>query len=190
MDPSIIDGPAMEEACVHISEKMSELEVAVGEIHTMLETVGQLKIQFDGDHFERADKFRQELVAHLKDHMLTLQVAEERRQELQRAIEEGETLRHHFRSQKGGRTKTALLTQWKSLEDVRANLKRRFQSLASLPGQVLKTSSSDDEVVRLERSLSQKSRVVDILAQRLKGSADLSEAEKELLALASSIKSA
>ena len=38
-----------------------------------MKKVEDMSETFDEHHFERADKFRQELVAQLKEHMLTLQ---------------------------------------------------------------------------------------------------------------------
>ena len=78
----------------------------------MLGKVMSQRERFEEDHFDRADRFRESLVAHLKDHMLTLQVAEERKQELHKAIEEGETLKHFFTTQKKNGTQMALLRQW------------------------------------------------------------------------------
>ena len=42
---------------------------------SVVEEIGETSSAFDEQHFERADKFRQDLVGHLKDHMLTLQAS-------------------------------------------------------------------------------------------------------------------
>jgi len=189
LNPQRTDAFVLDEAVAKMNRSMAELQEAVEDIKGRLGEVEQRSESFDEEHFERGDKFRQELVAHLKDHMLTLQVAEERKTELQRAIDEGSVLQEFISSQKHTRTKTALLTQWKCLEGLRSNLRGRFQALASLPGRVLGPgdSSMDDEVGSMERQVHQKTRVVDILVQRLRDCPELTESEQELIALASTI---
>jgi len=188
LDDSCIDGATIHEACHCITQDMVQLDEAVEDLQATMKKVEDMSETFDEHHFERADKFRQELVAQLKEHMLTLQVAEERRQELLRAIDEGNHLSSFFGNEQMTRTKVALLTQWKNLESLRNNLKIRFQNMSNLPSQILTSASltEDDELSEMERHVLQKDRVVDILVQRLRScGADLTPNEEELLALAS-----
>jgi len=188
LDPRHTEPSDLEEATRRIDDQMVELQVAIDELQGMLQGLVAKRERFEEDHFDRADRFREELVSHLKDHMLTLQVAEERKQELHKAIEEGETLKHFFTTQKKNGTQMALLRQWKQMEPVRSNLRRRFQVLSGLQGHVLsKTSAAADEVGALERQVQQKDRVVELLAQRLREAGKevgLTEAEKNLVELA------
>merc|ERR1712100_730189 len=107
----------------------------------------------------RAAMFKQELVTYLMDYMLTLQVAEERRYELKRAITDIQNLTDFINTKRRTLTKVALLNVWKNLESQREDLKRRLMSLASLPGHAivsLTLSGKDKEIDSLARQVEHK----------------------------------
>jgi len=121
--------------------------------------------------------------------MLTLQVAEEREQQMLRCINDAYNIREYIEQQRSGMTKVALLRQWKNMSSLRADLDKRFASVAGLEGQSLEwlaPGGEDQYVQDLERQVQQKDRVVQILKQRLKTSSggQLTEEEAELLELA------
>jgi len=143
--------------------------------------------QYDSQTFERASLIKQELVTYLMDYMLTLQVAEERRYELKRAISDVVNITDFMNTKKRTMTKLALLNVWKNLEPQREDLKRRLTSLAGLPGHAivsLTLSSKDKEIDSLARQVEHKQRIVSILKDRLKSSGvTLMDSDRDLLAL-------
>lgn len=144
--------------------------------------------ELDQELFERSGVFRSELVSYLKEYMLTLQVAEERQQQMIRSINDAYNLREFMEQQRTVMTKVALLRQWKNLENLRGDLNKRLTSLSGLQGQSLAwlaPTREDSEIEDLKRQVQQKDRVVQILKQRLRTSAggNLTQEEGELLSL-------
>merc|ERR1711988_1100536 len=91
----------------------------------------------------------------------------------------------------GSMTKVALLRQWKNLEPLRSDLKRRLATVAGLQGQSLSwlaPMDEDPEVQELKHQVQQKERVVQILKQRLRTSSGkkLTKEEEALLSLCES----
>ena len=143
--------------------------------------------ELDEELFDRSGVMRGELVNYLKEYMLTLQVAEERQQQMMRAINDAYNVREFMEQQKSQVTKVALLRMWKNLESLRVDLGNRLATLCGLEGESLgwlaPTGEEDAEVAELTKSVQQKDRVVQILKQRLRTSAGaaLTQEEQDLL---------
>ena len=69
------------------------------ELVGLCDELDRVNDQFNHDHFERSTCFKAELIGHMKEYMLTLQVAEERKQQLERAVEDAEALHEFFDAQ-------------------------------------------------------------------------------------------
>jgi len=177
----------LEDAYAMIKNKMQEYEAEADALKANLSGLEGIMAQYDGQTTERAALIKQELVTYLMDYMLTLQVAEERRYELKRAISDVVNVTDFMNTKKRTLTKVALLNVWKNLEPQREDLKRRLTSLASLPGHAivsLTLSEKDKEIDSLARQVEHKQRIVSILKDRLKSSgAELTESDRDLLAL-------
>jgi len=177
----------LEDAYGMMKGKMSEYELESDALKSQLAGLEETMAQYDSQVFERAAMFKQELVTYLMDYMLTLQVAEERRYELKRAITDIENMTDYVNTKKRTLTKVALLNVWKNLEPQREDLKRRLMSLAGLPGQAivsLTLSGKDKDIDSLNRQVEHKQRIVAILKDRLKScGATLTESDHDLLAL-------
>jgi len=173
-------------AVAKVDELMHETQDMEEELSILSQDLTEHSEQFDTDHFERAGSFRGELVTHMKDYMLTLQVAEERKHQLERAICDAQALHAFFEIQRNSVTKVAMLTQWKHLLAQRVDLKQRLNGLEGLSslGPTPPESTQSAEITALEMQVKHKSRIVDLLVQRLRGcGAQLSPREEELLAL-------
>jgi len=177
----------LEDAYAMIKGKMNEYEVESEALKTNLASLESTMGQYDEQTGERAALIKQELVTYLMDYMLTLQVAEERRYELKRAISDVVNMTDFMNSKKDSLTKTALLNVWKNLEPQREDLNRRLSSLRGLPGQAivsLTLSSKDKEIDGIQRQVDHKQRIVSILKDRLKNAEiPLTESDRDLLAL-------
>jgi len=167
--------PGLEACSCDLKDLLVELDSQVDELDEQL--------------FDRSQEFKGKLLTYLKEYMLTLQVAEEREQQMLRCINDAYNIREYIEQQRSGMTKVALLRQWKNMSSLRADLDKRFASVAGLEGQSLEwlaPGGEDQYVQDLERQVQQKDRVVQILKQRLKTSSggQLTEEEAELLELA------
>lgn len=183
-----ISAQLSQDALKCIEQQMSELETHADDLKEMLAEQESVISELDKELFERSGMFRADLVSYLKEYMLTLQVAEERQQQMIRCINDAYNLREFMEQQRGTMTKVALLRQWKNLEPLRADLNRRLASLSGLQGQSLAwlaPTSEDSEVQELKRQVQQKDRVVQILKQRLRTSAGstLTQEEEDLINL-------
>ena len=69
------------------------------EMQGLCSELESINAQFNHDHFERSSCFKAELTSHMKEYMLTLQVAEERKQQLERAVQDAEALHEFFDAQ-------------------------------------------------------------------------------------------
>eukprot|EP00658_Telonema_sp_P-2_P007998 TRINITY_DN1298_c0_g1_i4.p1 TRINITY_DN1298_c0_g1~~TRINITY_DN1298_c0_g1_i4.p1 ORF type:complete len:377 (+),score=127.68 TRINITY_DN1298_c0_g1_i4:230-1360(+) len=160
----------VEEAVEKIQHCMAELEELGLELQESCDAGDAAAAEFDQQLFERASKFKAELVTYLKEYMLTLQVAEERVQEMTRAIDDAFNMNEFMTSQKNAITKVAMLTQWKNMLGLREDLKRRLAPLTTLKGKTLawlSPTADDQQIDDLERQASQKQRVIELLQQRL-----------------------
>ena len=170
-----------------IDSHMQALDRCAEELKLQLRSQDDVAKGLDDELFERSGVLRTELVDYLKEYMLTLQVAEERQQQMMRAINDAYNVREFMEQQRSQVTKVALLRQWKNLESLRVDLGNRLATLCGLEGQSLgwlAPTEEDAEVKELKKQVQQKDRVVQILKQRLKTSAGnaLTEEEEDLLA--------
>jgi len=192
-DPPAAYGPkvppaehVLQMAVEKVDELMHETQEMEEELTALSDELSAHSEQFDSDHFERAGSFRVELVSHMKDYMLTLQVAEERKHQLERAVRDAQTLHAFFEVQRNSVTKVAMLTQWKHLLVQRVDLKQRLNGLEGLSslGPTAPESCQSAEITALEMQVTHKSRIVDLLVQRLRTcGSKLSPREEELLTL-------
>lgn len=176
------------DALTCIEQQMTDLETYADDLKEMISEQDGVVNELDQELQERAGVFRAELVSYLKEYMLTLQVAEERQQQMIRAINDAYNLREFMEQQHNVMTKVALLRQWKNVENLRGDLNKRLASLSGLQGQSLAwlaPAGEDSEIVDLKRQVQQKDRVVQILKQRLRTSAsgNLTKEEEDLLNL-------
>lgn len=183
-----ISAQLSQDALKCIEQQMTELETYADDLKEMIAEQDGVMNELDQELFERSGVFRSELVSYLKEYMLTLQVAEERQQQMIRSINDAYNLREFMEQQRTVMTKVALLRQWKNLENLRGDLNKRLTSLSGLQGQSLAwlaPTREDSEIEDLKRQVQQKDRVVQILKQRLRTSAggNLTQEEGELLSL-------
>lgn len=185
--PPVAPGPhVLEEACMRINSCMAEIEALGSGLREVCEESDVAASDFDQQLFERSLVFKAELVTYLKEYMLTMQVAEEREQEMTRAINDSFNLNEFMAQQKNTITKVAMLTQWKNLTSLRNDLKRRLSSLTGLKGASLvwlTPTAFDQEIAQLERQSQQKDRILRILQERLQEvpKSELTEEEQDLL---------
>jgi len=183
-----MSGKLSVEALARIEQEMASLDEDTDDLKELLLDQDNTTVELDQQLYERSGVFKAELLTYLKDYMLTLQVAEERQQQMMHVINDVYNLREYMEQQRDSMTKVALLTQWKNLEPLRNNLKQRLLSVAGLQGQSLSWLTpleEDPEVQELKRQVQQKDRVVKILAQRLRASSGKhpTAQESELLSL-------
>jgi hypothetical protein len=181
-----IPAQLLNEALGRMEQQMRDLDVDAEDIKELLLDQDNTMVELDQQLYERSGVFKAELLSYLKEYMLTLQVAEERQQQMIRAINDAYNLREFIEQQRGVMTKVALLTQWKHLEPQRTDLNRRLAGLVGLQGQSLEwlaPADEEPEVQELKRQVQQNDRVVQILKQRLRTSSGskLSMEETELL---------
>jgi len=174
------------DALARIDQHMHGLEQCADDLRRVLREEDDVVNELDEELFDRSGVMRAELVNYLKEYMLTLQVAEERQQQMMRAINDAYNVREFMEQQKTQVTKVALLRMWKNLESLRVDLGNRLATLCGLEGESLGwlvPTGEDPEVAELAKQVQQKDRVVQILKQRLRTSAGaaLTQEEQDLL---------
>lgn len=142
---------------------------------------------FEAETFARSNLQKHDLLRYLKDYIVTLQVAEERRCEMKRTLQDLVTVTDFMQVKKTTMTKVAMLNVWKNLECQRNDLKQRLAKVAMIPGnaiEMLTLTAKDREIEELDRQVEQKDRVMQLLKSRLRNSGTiLTETDLELLSM-------